>query len=78
MNVNVYLEDTLAHQLGRYAKSIHKPRNMIIREAVKEWLAHHEMKKWPKSILNFKGYPDFPAFESLRSDLHPSKEDPLA
>lgn len=78
MNVNVYFEDSLAHQLGQYAKILHKPRNTIIREAVKEWIAHHEIKKWPKSILNFTGCSDFAAFESTRKELLPPKEDPLA
>lgn len=78
MNVNVYFEDSLAQQLGQYAKNLHKPRNTIIREAVKEWIAHHKIKKWPKSILNFKGCPDFPAFESTRKELLSSEEDPLA
>ena len=78
MNVNVYFEDSVAQQLGQYARSLHKPRNTIIREAVKEWIAHHEIKKWPKSILKFTGCPDFPAFESTRKELSPPKEDPLA
>lgn len=78
MNVNVYLEDALARQVMQYAKVLKKPRNMIIREAVKEWVIHHETKQWPKSILEFKGIKNIPAFESTRSELLPPKEDPFA
>lgn len=79
MNVNIYLEDKLAHQLNEFTHRTGKSRNLIIREAVKEWLEHHGTKnQWPKSILNFKGCPDLPAFESARDELHSAKEDPLA
>lgn len=78
MNVHVYLEDALGQQLTQYAKTLGKSRNLLIREAVKEWLQHHRAKAWPKSICKFKGVPDMAAFESYRNDLLPPKEDPLA
>jgi hypothetical protein len=33
---------------------------------------------WPGEILDFKGVPDFPPFESHRDELTPPSEDPLA
>ncbi|MES2614250.1 MAG: ribbon-helix-helix domain-containing protein [Bdellovibrionota bacterium] len=70
MNVNVYLEDSLGHNLDNISKEIGKSRNFIIREAIKEWLENHsQTNHWPELILNFKGVPDFPAFESYRNEL---------
>lgn len=34
--------------------------------------------KWPDNVLNFKGEPDFPPFESARSQLVAPAEDPLS
>ena len=42
---------------------------------MKEWIVHHKVKKWPASILNYKGTREFPPFESHRDDLLPPKED---
>lgn len=78
MNINVYIEESLSKQLNACAKSLHRPRNAIIREALKEWLDHHQKKSWPASILKFKGIPNAPAFESFREELTPPPEDPLA
>lgn len=78
MNINVYLEDTLAKSLDYCAKKTGASRNAIIREAVREWIIHHEVKQWPKSVLDFKGYADVPSFESFRDDLlPPDDENPL-
>lgn len=78
MNINIYLEDALANSLNVCAKRFHKPRNALIREAVKEWILHHEVTDWPKSIVNFSGIPGATAFESHRKDLLPPDEDPFA
>lgn len=78
MNINVYFEDSIGKNLNQYAKKLGKTRNAIVREAVKEWIDHHQSTKWPNSILKFSGVKDFPSFESHRTDLTPPKEDPLA
>jgi metal-responsive CopG/Arc/MetJ family transcriptional regulator len=78
MNINIYLEDALARQLNQYVKHSGKPRNMVIREALKEWMTFHQSKEWPESILQHKGYPDFPGFELTREELNPPSEDPLS
>lgn len=77
MNVNIYLEDELAKQLDELAKITGRSRNMLIREAVRDWIKYHNTKQWPKAVLNFKGCKDMPPFESLRNELIAPKEDPF-
>lgn len=77
MNVNIYLEDSVAEQLKAYSLQTGQPRNAIIREAVREWIAHHQIKTWPESVLAFKGCSEFPSFESTRDELKQPPEDPL-
>ena len=77
MNINIYLEDTLANSLNDYVKKLHKSRNAIIREAVNDWIKNHERRKWPASIITFKGVANLTPFESFRQELLPPDEDPL-
>ena len=75
MNVNIYLEDALGQNLDNFAKELGKPRNLIIREAIKMWIdTHAHNDNWPESILNFQGITDFLPFESHRTDLLPPNE----
>lgn len=78
MNINIYLEDSIAKSLNQTVKQMGVTRNAIIREAIKEWIEHHGTKKWPASILHYQGIQGAPAFESLREELLPPSEDPLA
>lgn len=77
MNINIYIEDSLAKELNISSKKTGKPRNAIVREAIKEWIKHHQKKSWPETVLKFKGVPDIPSFESTRDELSPPSEDPL-
>ncbi len=77
MNINIYLENSLAKELKECTRIAGKSRNMIIREAIKEWIKNHQTKQWPKSILNYKGHPNMEPFESARKDLLPPQEDPF-
>jgi len=78
MNINIYLEETLAKSLNQCVKQTGASRNAIIREAINEWILHHQVKHWPTSILNFKGVAKTPSFESFRDELTPpSDENPL-
>ena len=77
MNVNIYLEDALAKSLNQCVEQMGQSRNAIIREAIKEWIIQHEIKKWPASILKFQGIQNSIAFESYREDLLPPEEDPF-
>lgn len=78
MNINIYLEDSLGKNLNQYATQLGKTRNAIVREAVKEWIQHHQTAEWPNSILTFSGVKNFESFESHRTDLAAPNEDPLA
>lgn len=78
MNINVYLEDAIAKSLNHCAKDLGSSRNSIIRAAIKEWILHHEVRRWPLSILKYQGVTNVPPFESYRNDLLPPNEDPLA
>jgi metal-responsive CopG/Arc/MetJ family transcriptional regulator len=78
MNVNIYLEDSLAESLAKEAESLGESRNSLIRLAIREWLAQKRTKQWPHLIRTFKGISSFPAFEDYRSELTPPKEDPFA
>jgi hypothetical protein len=78
MNVNIYLEDTLAQALAEQAKLSGQARNTLIRIAIREWLAHCQIIQWPHLVESFKGVNAFPAFEDYRDELTPPKEDPFA
>lgn len=78
MNVNIYLEDTLAEQLKQASKETGQPRNAIVREAIRAWILSHQVNAWPASILKFQGCPDWPAFEKTRDELLNPPEDPFA
>ncbi len=78
MNINVYLEDSLAKSISQSAKQLGASRNALIREAIKEWLQNHELRKWPVTVLKFQGLDHAPKFESYRDDLLPPEEDPFA
>lgn len=77
MNINIYLEDTLADSLNYYVKETGQSRNAIIREAVKEYILSHQETKWPDSILKYKGTKGVESFESHRDEMLPPKEDPF-
>lgn len=77
MNMNIYLEDSLAKSLNQSVKQTGQTRNAIIREAIHEWILHHGVKKWPASVLNYKGISKFEPFEATRNELLPPDEDPL-
>ena len=69
MNLNIYLEDQVAKQLSTCAVKLHRKRNSIIREALKEWLDKHSNKNWPTSVLEFQGIKDWDDIVELRKDL---------
>ena len=77
MNVTIYLEESLAKSLNYYVKESGQSRNAIIREAVTEYILAHQEKKWPESILKYKGTKDVAPFESYRDELSPPEDDPF-
>lgn len=69
MNINVYMEDLLARQLSECSRKLHRKKNSIIREAVKDWLKKHANTNWPKSVVAFEGIEDFPTVDDLRKGV---------
>ena len=67
--MNIYIEDKLAEQLARYSERLHRKKNSIVREAIKDWLTKHTERKWSKSVMQFKGIEDFPDIKELRQDI---------
>jgi len=78
MNINIYVEDDVGKEITKSAASMGKTRNAVIREALKEWLLRHRVRKWPASVKKFTGLADFPAFELYRDELEQPDEDPFA
>ena len=77
MNINVYLDDELGSLLTQEVNQTGRSRNALIREAIREWFLHHKTQHWPKSVMHFKGAPDFPAVELYRDELLSPDKDPL-
>ena len=78
MNMNIYLEDSLAESLNEQAKSLGESRNALIRMAIREWLAQRKPKAWPLAVQTYQGISSFPALEDYRTELKPPHEDPFA
>lgn len=80
MNFNLYLNDRTAKELDNTAKELGDTRSGLIRKAVREWLDKKALGNpaWPRSILEWKGVPEMPPFESFRDELLPPREDPFA
>lgn len=77
MNINIYIEDSLAKQLSQCARKIGKTHNTAIHEAIREWIERQRVTTWPNSILDFKGYSLMLPFELAREELLSPEEDPL-
>lgn len=78
MNFNVYLDAKSIARLERLAKARRKARNALIREAVEQLLTRDSSAGWPEEVLDFKGVPGSPRFESSRGKLVAPHRDPLA
>lgn len=78
MHFNVYLDDETGHRLNAMAQKAGESRNSLIRRAVRDMLDGQTRPKWPQSVLAHQGFADFPDLKSLRSDLTPPADDPLA
>jgi hypothetical protein len=76
VNFNLYLDDDSARRLDRLAKTVRKPRNALIREAVQAWLAE-QSRRWPKEVLEFSGDPSLEPFEAHRAVLLAPTDDPF-
>ena len=77
MNFNLYLEDKTAKELDKTARKLGETRSGLIRKALREWLDKKTLGSpgWPPLILEWRGVPDMPPFESYRSELLPPSDD---
>jgi len=69
MNFNIYLSDRLHNELQNRLQQSSKSRNALIREAIEQYLYPNSRSSWPQSVQQFKPVPDFPPFETHRSDI---------
>lgn len=77
MNFNLCLDDQIAKELDRVAKTLSETRNGLIRKAAREWLEKRTLGSpgWPRLISQWRGLPDISPFESNRGDLPPPRDD---
>lgn len=80
MNFNLYLDDKTAKELEKTAETLGETRSGLIRKAVREWLDKKKLGNpaWPRTVLEWKGAPEMPPFESFRDELLPPREYPFA
>ncbi|MBI3676964.1 MAG: CopG family transcriptional regulator [Proteobacteria bacterium] len=80
MNFNLYLDDKTAKELDKTARKLGETRSGLIRKAVREWLDKKALGNpgWPPAVLEWRGAPDFPAFESYRDELLAPRENLFA
>jgi Arc/MetJ-type ribon-helix-helix transcriptional regulator len=79
MNFNLYLDDKTATELDQTAATLGESRSGLIRKALREWLDKKTLghPSWPSLILEWRGEPEMPPFESYRDELIPPREDPF-
>jgi hypothetical protein len=80
VNFNLYLDDKTAREMDQTAEELGETRSGLIRKALREWLDKKALGSpgWPSLILEWRGAPDTPEFESYRSELPPPREDLFA
>ncbi len=74
MNFNIYLEDELGKQLEKIVNSTGKPRNTLVREAIKTLIQEYTTTQWSEKIKDFNGIKEGITFESYRSELVPPSD----
>lgn len=65
---NIDIEEDLIRQIEQHAQNTGQTCDIVIQDALKAWAVQHIPKPWPKSIMEFQGYPDAPRFESTRDE----------
>ncbi len=66
MKITSSLPDELVRSLDRLAREQHSSRSAVIRQALETYLQRRQAGAWPQRVRDWRGAPDFPAFESLR------------
>ena len=77
MRFHLHLDHQTAKEISKIAKKLGETRNGLIRKTVREWLGRKApgTQVWSPVILEWRGIPDFPSFESYRGELVPSCDD---
>lgn len=69
MNLTVCLSKELGERVNKTAKSLHRSRNSIVKEAVDEWLERQVTSEWPKSFFDFASIEEVPDFQATRKEF---------
>jgi hypothetical protein len=77
VNFNLYLDRASAARLDRVARQTRRPRNALVREAVRVWL-DRSGAAWPEEVLKFESDPSLTPFESHRAEFGSASDDPFA
>ena len=77
MNVTSYLPDDLVKALDRLARAQHSSRSAVIRQALEMYIQHQQAGPWPQRVREWRGDPEFPAFEWLRATEQAGGSDPF-
>ncbi|MFG6094653.1 hypothetical protein SPB21_05360 [Leptothoe sp. ISB3NOV94-8A] len=79
MQIMINLPPDLEQDLVRQAAESNIPLQTFILQGLRQitQASTVSMPQWPDTILSFSGVPDFPAFESYRSELLPPRESEL-
>jgi hypothetical protein len=77
MDLNLYLDDPTARELDQTAHDLGETRSGVIRKALREWLDKKALGSpgWPSPVLEWRGEPDAPPFESYRGQLLAPSDD---
>jgi Ribbon-helix-helix protein, copG family len=75
MNFSIYIPDDLAQKLNTIAHIKHISRNLIVREALEEWMEAHTTQQWPTGFFDFRSVEEVPDFTSYRAELTQPKEE---
>lgn len=76
MHIDIELDPSIGERLFAVAEQQGQSASALISQALQAWLA--ERSAWPATVANFKGVPDAPRFEALRTTLRAPTDDPLA
>jgi hypothetical protein len=80
VNFNLYLDEKTGKELDKTAKQLGETRSGLIRKALREWLDKKKLGSagWPSAILEWKGVPETPPFETYRDELLAPLDDTLS
>ncbi|MCY7273302.1 MAG: hypothetical protein LH702_06040 [Phormidesmis sp. CAN_BIN44] len=79
MQITIELPPDLEQHLVRQAAQSNVPLQTLILQALRQLTqtTPDAVSQWSNTVLSYEGIPDFPAFESYRDELLPSREPEL-